>query len=83
MIGGERIGLVAAEYLASWGKQVTLVEMGKRLASDVMATFKWRHAAWVKEFQIETLLNTEAKEITGMECWWRKQARKGCCLPIR
>jgi len=54
VLGGERIGLVAAEYLASRGKQVTLVEMGKRLGEDVIATFKWRHAAWVREFQIRT-----------------------------
>jgi len=64
VLGGERIGLVAAEYLASRGKQVTLVEVGKRLGEDVIATFKWRHAAWIREFQIKTLLNTRVKEIT-------------------
>jgi 2,4-dienoyl-CoA reductase (NADPH2) len=64
VLGGERIGLVAAEYLASRGKQVTLVEMGKRLGEDVIATFKWRHAAWVRELQIQTLVNAQAKEIT-------------------
>jgi 2,4-dienoyl-CoA reductase-like NADH-dependent reductase (Old Yellow Enzyme family)/thioredoxin reductase len=64
VLGGERIGLVAAEYLASRGKDVTLVEMGKRLGEDVIATFKWRHAAWVKEFQIKSLLNTRAIAIT-------------------
>ena len=64
VLGGERIGLVAAEYLASRGKQVTLVELGKRLGEDVIATFKWRHTAWVRELQIHALLNTRAKEIT-------------------
>ena len=64
VLGGERIGLVAAEYLASRGKQVTLVEMGKRLGEDVIATFKCRHAAWVRELRIQTLLNARAKEIT-------------------
>jgi 2,4-dienoyl-CoA reductase (NADPH2) len=64
VLGGERIGLVAAEYLASRGKRVTLVEMGKRLGEDVIATFKWRHAAWVRELQIQTLMNAQAKEIT-------------------
>jgi 2,4-dienoyl-CoA reductase (NADPH2) len=64
VLGGERIGLVAAEYLASRGKQVTLVEAGRRLGEDVIATFKWRHAAWVQELKIQTLLNTQAKEIT-------------------
>ena len=64
VLGGERIGLVAAEYLASRGKQVTLVEAGKRLGEDVIATFKWRHIAWVRELQIQALLDTRAKEIT-------------------
>ena len=64
VLGGERIGLVAAEYLASRGKQVTIVEVGKRLGEDVIATFKWRHAAWVRELQIQTLVNAQAKEIT-------------------
>ncbi|MBI2815312.1 MAG: FAD-dependent oxidoreductase [Acidobacteria bacterium] len=63
VLGGERIGLVAAEYLATRGKDVTLVEVGKRLGEDVLATFKWRHAAWVKELKIKTLTNTRAKEI--------------------
>ena len=64
VLGGERIGLVAAEYLASRGKHVTLVEMGRRLGEDVIATFKWRHAAWVRELGIQTLLNTRVQEIT-------------------
>ena len=64
VLGGERIGLVAAEYLASRGKKVTLIDVGKRLGEDVIATFKWRHAAWVRELEIETLLNTRVKEIT-------------------
>ncbi|OGQ74472.1 MAG: NADH oxidase [Deltaproteobacteria bacterium RIFCSPLOWO2_12_FULL_60_16] len=64
VLGGERIGLVAAEYLASRGKQVTLIELGKRLGEDVIATFKWRHTAWVRELQIQALLNTRAKEVT-------------------
>jgi 2,4-dienoyl-CoA reductase-like NADH-dependent reductase (Old Yellow Enzyme family)/thioredoxin reductase len=69
VIGGERIGLVAAEYLASRGKDVTIVEMGKRMGEDVIATFKWRHAAWVKELEIKTLLNTRATEIVPEGVW--------------
>lgn len=64
VIGGERIGLVAAEYLASRGKQVTIVEAGRRLGEDVIVTFKWRHTAWVKELHIEPALNARATEIT-------------------
>ncbi|MBI4443399.1 MAG: FAD-dependent oxidoreductase [Acidobacteria bacterium] len=64
VIGGERIGLVAAEYLASRGKKVTIVEAGKRLGEDVIVTFRWRHTAWMKELNIETMLNTRPAEIT-------------------
>jgi len=58
VLGGERIGLVAAEYLATRNKDVTIVETGKRLGEDVIATFKCRHAAWVKQLEIKTLLKT-------------------------
>jgi 2,4-dienoyl-CoA reductase (NADPH2) len=63
VLGGDRIGLVAAEYLATRNKDVTIVETGKRLGEDVIATFKWRHAAWVKQLQIKTLLKTTAVAI--------------------
>jgi len=63
VIGGERIGLVAAEYLASRGNRVPLVEAGKRLGEDVIASFKWRHAASVRELQIKTVLSAQAREI--------------------
>ena len=49
---------------SSRGKPVTIVEASKRLGEDVLVTFKWRHAAWVKELQIETLVNAHATEIT-------------------
>jgi 2,4-dienoyl-CoA reductase (NADPH2) len=52
-VGGERLGLVTAEHLASRGAKVTLIEPGSRLAEDVTPTFRWRHAAWVKEMGIE------------------------------
>ena len=63
IIGGERMGLVCAEYLAALGKTVTIVEPGKRLGEDVIPTFKWRHAAWVKEYGIQTMTGIKIKEI--------------------
>ncbi len=63
IIGGERMGLVCGEWLASLGKHVTIVERTKRLGEDVIPTFKWRHAAWVKEYGIETLTSAKVKEI--------------------
>lgn len=59
VISGERAGLVAAEYLAKKGKNVTIVESGKKIATDVIPTFKWRHKLWIKELGIRVI--TEAK----------------------
>jgi len=65
VLSGERAGLVTAEYLASRGKKVTIVEPSRRLGEDVIATFKWRHAAWVKEYGIETLTSARVKDIAN------------------
>jgi len=54
VIGGERLGLAAAEYMARQGSQVTILEPG-RIGCDVAATFKWRHVAWLEEFGIVVL----------------------------
>lgn len=63
ILGGERMGLVCAEHLASLGKQVTIVETGPRLGKDVIPTFRWRHAAWVKEYGVGTLTGVRVKEM--------------------
>ena len=54
VIVGERLGLVAAEYAASKGCEVTVIEEGKGLGSDVAPTFRWRHTAWLRELKIKT-----------------------------
>jgi len=63
VIGGGKVGLAIAEYLASKGKKVTVLETGKRIAQDVMATWKWRHISWVQELGIKTLTGISIKEI--------------------
>jgi 2,4-dienoyl-CoA reductase (NADPH2) len=65
IIGGGKVGLVAAEYLACNGKkEIWIIELQKRVDYDVSSTFKWRHAAWVKEFGIHVLNLSEALEVT-------------------
>jgi 2,4-dienoyl-CoA reductase (NADPH2) len=64
IIGGGKVGLILAEHLASDGKEVWIVESQKRVDYDVSSTFKWRHAAWVKEFGINVLNLTEVIEVT-------------------
>jgi 2,4-dienoyl-CoA reductase (NADPH2) len=60
VLGVDRTALVAAEILGQEGRDVTMVSGPYRQAWDVAPTFKWRHAAWVKEFDITVLKDTEA-----------------------
>jgi hypothetical protein len=60
VLGVDRTALVAAEILGQEGRDVTMVAGSYRQAWDVAPTFKWRHAAWVKEFDITVLKDTEA-----------------------
>jgi 2,4-dienoyl-CoA reductase (NADPH2) len=60
VLGVDRAALVAAEILGQEGRDVTMVAGSYRQAWDVAPTFKWRHAAWVKEFDITVLKDTEA-----------------------
>jgi 2,4-dienoyl-CoA reductase (NADPH2) len=61
--GGGKVGLVTAEYLARIGKEVCIVEQGRRIAEDVISTWRWRHMAWVEQFKVKTLVNTRVKEV--------------------
>jgi 2,4-dienoyl-CoA reductase (NADPH2) len=63
VVGGGKIGLVVAEALAHQGAHVTIVETDKRIAGDVMPSFKWRHSAWVDELGIEVLTQARVSKV--------------------
>jgi len=64
VIGGGKIGLTVAEALRKkQGAEVTVVEQDKRIAGDVMPSFKWRHASWVEELGITCLTSSSLIEI--------------------
>jgi len=65
MLSGGKVGLVLAESLTKRGAQVTIVEEDKRIAGDVMPSFKWRHSAWVEELGIKTLTSSRPKRVTA------------------
>jgi 2,4-dienoyl-CoA reductase (NADPH2) len=65
VIGGGKIGLAVAESLAHRGAHVTIVERDKRIAGDVMPSFKWRHSAWVDELGIDTLTQARVTKVTA------------------
>jgi 2,4-dienoyl-CoA reductase (NADPH2) len=53
VLGGGKIGLTLAEALKhTHGREVCVVESDKRIAGDVMPSFKWRHTAWIEELGI-------------------------------
>jgi hypothetical protein len=63
VLGAGKIGLTLAEALATRGHEVTLVEREKRIAGDVMPSFKWRHSQWIQELKIPTLTSTRVRAI--------------------
>ncbi|MHB1121942.1 MAG: oxidoreductase [Ramlibacter sp.] len=65
MIGGGKIGLTLAESLTKAGHQVVIVEEDKRVAGDVIPSFKWRHSAWIEELEIRTLTSSHLAGVTA------------------
>ena len=65
VIGAGKVGLALAESLRKGGAEVTLVESARRIAGDVMPSFKWRHNAWVEELEIKTLTSSSVTRITA------------------
>lgn len=63
VLGGDRMGLVAAEALAAEGKQVAVIEESDRTGWDVIPTWKWRHDKWLKEFAIPVHLGCRVESI--------------------
>ena len=64
VVGGGKIGLTIAESLCKRrGAEVTIVEPDKRIAGDVMPSFKWRHAAWVEELGITCLTSSSVVRV--------------------
>lgn len=65
VLSGERLGLITAEYLASNGKKVTVIEEGRRWGRDVASTFKWRHDKWLKDLGIRVVAESRAVGLDG------------------
>lgn len=63
VLGAGKIGLTLAESLATKGHEVTLVERDRRIAGDVMPSFKWRHSQWVQELKIPTLTGHQVRAV--------------------
>ncbi len=77
IIGGGKVGLTLAESLASQKVDVTIVEKDKRIAGDVMPSWKWRHTAWVDELGIPVAAGAKIVKIAkdGVHIEDKKGAR--------
>ncbi|GIK80274.1 MAG: FAD-dependent oxidoreductase [Pseudorhodoplanes sp.] len=65
VLGGGKVGLTIAESLATQGHAVTIIETAKRLAGDVIPTFKWRHSAWVEELKIASITGARVRKVAA------------------
>jgi 2,4-dienoyl-CoA reductase (NADPH2) len=65
VLGGGKVGLTVAESLATQGHKVTIIETQKRLAGDVMPSFKWRHSAWVEELKIASITGARTLKVAA------------------
>ena len=63
VLGGGKVGLTLAESLKATGTDVVVVERERRIAGDVMPTWKWRHAAWIEELEIPTMTDCRVTRI--------------------
>jgi 2,4-dienoyl-CoA reductase (NADPH2) len=63
VIGGGKIGLTLAESLKTLGASISIVERDKRIAGDVMPTWKWRHTAWIEELEIPVYTSSRVTRI--------------------
>lgn len=67
VLEGGKVGLIVAEHFASQGNDTIIVTLERRVDADVSTTFRWRHAAWVKEFGIRVMTQASAIEITDTQ----------------
>jgi NADPH-dependent 2,4-dienoyl-CoA reductase/sulfur reductase-like enzyme len=79
VLGVGRAALVAAERLAERGAQVTMLAGDRRPGWDVAPTFKWRHAAWIHEFEIRVLRGARAEgwdDAGRLRLAWEAEAKR-------
>jgi 2,4-dienoyl-CoA reductase-like NADH-dependent reductase (Old Yellow Enzyme family)/thioredoxin reductase len=65
VVGGGQVGIETAEFLAEKGKDVTIVEMLKRLGQDIGSTTRWVILHRIAKRGIKTLTNTKVEGIKG------------------
>ncbi len=65
VVGGGVMGVEAAYYFASQGKQVTMIEEGKSLAADTHPSNRYYLLEWMKDVQVQVLTGAKLAGATG------------------
>jgi 2,4-dienoyl-CoA reductase (NADPH2) len=64
ILGGNEIAVQTAEFLASRGKEVTLIEKGKNVGYDINIFNILSHRRKLAELKVNTLVNVKVEKIT-------------------
>ncbi len=64
LLGGSEIAIQTAEYIAGQGKEVTMIEKGKKLGYDINLFNLLAHRRQLDELKVKTLLNIKVDKIT-------------------
>jgi 2,4-dienoyl-CoA reductase (NADPH2) len=79
--GGGKAGMALARYLATAGKQVTIIEEQRNIGFDVNRAWRWRLSQWLEELKIESLLSSNIVGITNGQVKIVDEAGKEHSLP--
>lgn len=64
ILGGNEIAVQTAEFVASLGKEVTIIEKGKNIGYDINIFNVLAHRRKIAELKIKTLVNVNVEKIT-------------------
>jgi len=69
IVGGSMIGCEAAEFLVGKGKKVTIVEMLRRIASDLTPSYRWVVIDRLRDAGVRMETDAKVVEITEGGVW--------------
>jgi len=65
ILGGRGVGIAVALFLiVKGGREICLVEEGRKLGRDVNSSYIWRYMKKLKEGKVNIFINAKVKEIT-------------------
>ncbi len=71
VVGGGLVGVELAEFLAERGRQVTVLEAGSHLATEMAHPLRWRALHEARKLGVEFVTGAELEEITPTDVVYR------------